>query len=113
MFSKAISRSWSRSNQSAPSTALLTAQELVVDSSSKLIAVDRAPGQNVVGMVAWRMHWLTPEYPDGRDVIVIANDITVDAGSFSVDEDLLFCRGTSLSFKYIWASFLSCLSPSL
>lgn len=33
----------------------------------------------------------TPEYPTGRDIIVIANDLTVNIGSFGPLEDLLFC----------------------
>ena len=33
---------------------------------------------------------LTPEYPEGRDVIVIANDITHQIGSFGPQEDLVF-----------------------
>ena len=43
-----------------------------------------------VGMIAWRMTMLTPEYPEGRDVIVIANDITHQIGSFGPQEDLVF-----------------------
>ena len=41
-------------------------------------------------MVAWRMTLKTPEFPDGRDVIVIANDITHLIGSFGPKEDQLF-----------------------
>lgn len=33
----------------------------------------------------------TPEYPAGRDIIVIANDLTVNIGSFGPLEDLVFC----------------------
>ena len=32
----------------------------------------------------------TPQYPDGRDVIVISNDITYQIGSFGPNEDILF-----------------------
>lgn len=31
---------------------------------------------NDVGMVAWLVTLRTPEYPDGRQIILIANDIT-------------------------------------
>ena len=41
-------------------------------------------------MVAWRMTLKTPEFPDGRDVIVIANDITFLIGSFGPRDDILF-----------------------
>ena len=43
-----------------------------------------------IGMVAWKMTLLTPEFPEGRDVIIISNDITSMIGSFGVREDLLF-----------------------
>ena len=36
------------------------------------------------------MTLMTPEYPNGRDIIVIANDITFKIGSFGMQEDLLF-----------------------
>lgn len=41
-------------------------------------------------MVAWRFTLYTPEYPDGRDIIVISNDITVNIGSFGPREDVVF-----------------------
>ena len=41
-------------------------------------------------MLAWRMTLLTPEYPDGRDIIVIANDITFQQGTFGPLEDAVF-----------------------
>eukprot|EP01133_Synstelium_polycarpum_P019716 gene19716-23611_t len=50
----------------------------------------RPIGYNDIGMVAWRMTLCTPEYPAGRPVIVIANDITYQIGSFGPAEDLLF-----------------------
>jgi hypothetical protein len=48
--------------------------------------VERAVGTNKEGMVAWRLTLKTPEYPEGRDVVVIANDVTVQSGSFGVKE---------------------------
>lgn len=41
-------------------------------------------------MVAWKMTLKTPEFQNGRDIIVIANDITHKIGSFGPQEDLLF-----------------------
>lgn len=41
-------------------------------------------------MVAWRFIMNTPEYPSGRDIIVIANDLTVNIGSFGPQEDIVF-----------------------
>ena len=41
-------------------------------------------------MVAWKMTLKTPEFPNGRDIIVIANDITFKIGSFGPREDILY-----------------------
>jgi acetyl-CoA carboxylase carboxyltransferase component len=41
----------------------------------------------------------TPEYPTGRDIIVIANDITYLIGSFGPGEDLVFLRASELARK--------------
>lgn len=48
-------------------------------------------------MVAFRMKIKTPEYPDGRDIIVICNDITHMIGSFGPQEDELFLRASELA----------------
>jgi len=45
------------------------------------------------------MTMLTPEYPQGREVIVIANDMTFMIGSFGVREDKLFLHASELSRK--------------
>lgn len=50
----------------------------------------RIAGPDSIGMVAWHLTARTVEYPAGRDLIVIANDITHQAGSFGPREDLLF-----------------------
>lgn len=39
----------------------------------------------------------TPECPNGRTIIVIANDITYKIGSFGIEEDLLFKRASELA----------------
>ena len=52
-------------------------------------------------MVAWHMTLKTPEYPNGRDIVVIANDITFKIGSFGTQEDLLFKVSFIICFK-IW-----------
>lgn len=66
--------------------------ELVLDpeTETRLLEQKRVPGENNVGMVAWRLTLYTPEYPGGRDVIVIANDLTYLIGSFSPREDKVF-----------------------
>lgn len=50
-----------------------------------------------VGMVAFKMRFKTPEYPEGRDVIVISNDITFRIGSFGMGEDLLYLRASEMA----------------
>lgn len=56
----------------------------------ELIQVNRGSGANDVGMVAWLMVLKTVEYPNGRQVVLIANDITHKAGSFGTREDVVF-----------------------
>eukprot|EP00978_Attheya_sp_CCMP212_P005428 scaffold12189_cov51-Attheya_sp.AAC.2 len=56
----------------------------------ELIQVQRGAGANDVGMVAWLMVLKTVEYPNGRQLVLIANDITHKAGSFGTREDVVF-----------------------
>lgn len=56
----------------------------------ELYQVNRGSGANDVGMVAWLMVLKTVEYPNGRQVVLIANDITHKAGSFGTREDVVF-----------------------
>ena len=56
----------------------------------ELVQVNRGAGANDVGMVAWVMVLKTVEYPNGRQVVLIANDITHKAGSFGTREDVVF-----------------------
>jgi acetyl-CoA carboxylase/biotin carboxylase 1 len=85
----------------------------------ELVLVERERGMNDIGMVAWVLTLYTPEFPEvdpfnnkssfqrvqstmefmpkgvddsdgGRKVVLIANDITIKAGSFGTREDLLF-----------------------
>ena len=45
--------------------------------------------QNDVGIVAWVMTLRTPECPQGRQVVAIANDITYNSGGWLGGEGLL------------------------
>lgn len=59
--------------------------------SGKLVAKDMPmAGTNDIGMVAWHCTMKTPEYPDGREMVLIGNDCTFQSGSFGVDEDDFF-----------------------
>lgn len=50
-------------------------------------------------MVAWKMLLRTPEYPDGREIIVISNDVTFLVGSFGPREDIVFLKASELARK--------------
>lgn len=41
-------------------------------------------------MIAWHATMKTPEYPHGRELVIIANDVTFQSGSFGVKEDDFF-----------------------
>lgn len=56
----------------------------------RLSQSQRRAGSNNVGMVAWLMTLKTIEYPNGRQIVLIANDITFKAGSFGTREDVVF-----------------------
>jgi acetyl-CoA carboxylase/biotin carboxylase 1 len=47
----------------------------------------RIAGSNDIGMVAWQCFMKTPEYPDGREIVLVGNDCTFMSGSFGVKED--------------------------
>jgi biotin carboxylase/acetyl-CoA carboxylase carboxyltransferase component/biotin carboxyl carrier protein len=69
-------------------------------SSWEIEETNRLPGQNDIAMVAWRVTIYTPECPEevgGRNLVIIANDITVSAGSFGVKEDALFYHASRLA----------------
>lgn len=56
----------------------------------ELVEEQRGAGANDVGMVAWIMTLKTVEYPNGRQIVLISNDITNKAGSFGTKEDVVF-----------------------
>ncbi|KAM9441066.1 acetyl-CoA carboxylase 1 isoform 2-T2 [Clarias gariepinus] len=103
MFRQALKKLWQSMDAYAhlpkcplPSE-LLTFTELVLDTQGQLVQMNRLPGGNEIGMVAWRMTLRTPEYPAGRDIIVISNDITHKIGSFGPQEDVLFQQASEMA----------------
>nr|CAD7455142.1 unnamed protein product [Timema tahoe] len=102
MFRQVLERLWKEHSEQRGSDQvkippkLVDTIELVLDGDN-LTEQKRLPGENNIGMIAWRMTLYTPEYPVGRQIIVIANDITFLIGSFGPLEDLLFCRASELS----------------
>ncbi|XP_030392624.1 acetyl-CoA carboxylase 1 isoform X3 [Gopherus evgoodei] len=103
MFRQSLIKLWDSMNEYAllpplplPSD-MLTYTELVLDDQGQLVHMNRLPGGNEIGMVAWKITLKSPECPDGRDIIVIGNDITYRIGSFGPQEDLLFVRVSELA----------------
>lgn len=70
-------------------------QELVLDEDGKSVSEGHCyPGHNTIGIVAWKIDLKTPEYPKGREIVVIANDISHQIGTFGPKEDLMFLRAS-------------------
>jgi len=106
LLEKSIVRAWQQSiadgaHSSMPSN-LLEADELLLDGSGSLYRGSRVVGTNTVGMVGFHTTLKTPEYPDGRPLVIVANDCTVQSGSFGVLEDEFFDKVS----KYARASGL-------
>eukprot|EP00737_Agarophyton_chilense_P001387 gb/GEZJ01001557.1/.p1 GENE.gb/GEZJ01001557.1/~~gb/GEZJ01001557.1/.p1 ORF type:complete len:2331 (-),score=312.23 gb/GEZJ01001557.1/:1422-8057(-) len=112
IFTKQLHQTWRRYSEDRllggfhrhkMPTELIEAKELILPGNSstktglELVETPRKPGQNDIGMVAWIWLLRTPEYPDGRQIIVIANDITFRSGSFGPEEDVLFCAASKMS----------------
>lgn len=92
-------------------TNLFEAQELLEGSDGQLFLGKREIGTNKVGMVAWKVTMKTPEYPMGRDVVFISNDVTVQSGSFGVPEDEVFFKASEYARKLkIPRVYISCNS---
>nr|XP_035941869.1 LOW QUALITY PROTEIN: acetyl-CoA carboxylase 2 [Halichoerus grypus] len=95
MFRQALFKLWGTPDKYPKD--ILTYTELVLDPQGQLVEMNRLPGGNEVGMVAFKMRFKTPEYPEGRNVIVIGNDITFRIGSFGMGEDLLYLRASEMA----------------
>ncbi|KAL3817779.1 hypothetical protein ACHAXA_002423 [Cyclostephanos tholiformis] len=92
-------------------TNLFEAQELLEGADGELVPGKREIGTNKVGMVAWLVNMKTPEYPSGREVVFISNDVTVQSGSFGVPEDELFFKASKFARKNkIPRVYISCNS---
>eukprot|EP00871_Galdieria_phlegrea_P005615 jgi/Galph1/6054/GphlegSOOS_G4712.1 len=71
--------------------------ELAIEEDGNLTQVYREPGQNKIGMVAWKVILRTPEYPNGREIVLIGSDITHVSGSLSMEEDRLFAAASRMA----------------
>lgn len=102
-FEAALENIWSKlPNETRPEGKLVNVRELAFADpkgswGTPLVAVNREPGKNNVGMVAWTMELFTPEFPYGRTIMVVANDVTFKNGSFGPIEDAFFEAVTDLA----------------
>lgn len=78
---------------------LFISHELIEDENGELTEVEREPGANSIGMVAFKITMKTPEYPRGRQFVIVANDITFKIGSFGPAEDNFFAKVTQYCQK--------------
>lgn len=103
LFQLAIQQMWQSYVKMHPEckipSTLIKHTELVLNEDNQLVEMSRAPGANTCGMVAWKLDLTTPEYPKGRSIIVIANDITYKIGSFGTEEDKVFYSASQLARK--------------
>ena len=111
VFETALREVWSKAGRQVPASdvKLLEAEEFVLNESAlqngksiwnvDLVPISRPPGQNNIGMIAWIWTMKVPEKPDGRQIVVIANDASHSAGSFGPKEDAVFKAATELGLK--------------
>lgn len=117
MFRQMTERLWKQFSKERPSEdiripekVLMECVELVLDGDT-MEECQRLPGENDIGMVAWRIKLATPEFPDGRDIIVIANDLTCAIGSFGPQEDMVFQKASEIAReRKIPRIYISCNS---
>ena len=87
-------------------TTFVEVQDMVVDQSdpdAEVVGLAQA-NYNIkdlkCGMIAWLITMKTIEYPDGRPIVVIANDITFMSGSFGVEEDYVYAAASRYARKH-------------
>ncbi|EOA39468.1 hypothetical protein CARUB_v10008063mg [Capsella rubella] len=105
LFETALELLWASQHQGIMKpckNTLINVKELVFSkpegsSDTSLIPVERRAGLNDCGMVAWSLEISTPEFPMGRKLLIVANDVTFKAGSFGPREDAFFLAVTELA----------------
>eukprot|EP01083_Nonionella_stella_P225808 802487_1 len=114
LFEHALSMIWYKHLSSFPNRdriprdSLLDVVELITQgdgAGTTLEETKRSIGQNDCGMVAWKLTLKTPEYPEGREIVLIANDITFAHGTFGLPEDTLY----RLASQYARRARIPCL----
>ncbi|XP_024517260.1 acetyl-CoA carboxylase 1 isoform X1 [Selaginella moellendorffii] len=105
VFEAALKQCWKESGMELPKdTTAFCATELVFPTANQswdatLVETNRPSASNDIGMVAWRLELCTPEYPQGRHLIVVSNDVTHAAGSFGPKEDAFFKCVTDMACR--------------
>ena len=102
LFELAVAKVWEGAPSACgpPPAERVKAVELVLtkdQSKVEPLETPRAAGTNKVGMVAWLVTLCTPEYPSGRQIVIIANDITFANGTFGPLEDVVFERASQFA----------------
>ncbi|KAJ3371297.1 acetyl-coenzyme-A carboxylase [Kappamyces sp. JEL0680] len=97
LFQESLKQEWLKAKDVRPPSILMECKEMILNASAELEDTTRSPGSNNCGMIVFRMVLRTPEYPQGRSLIVIANDITYQMGSFGPMEDLVFLKASQLA----------------
>lgn len=101
LFKQALISSWKDFDANAKITdSFFSYEELITDDSDDVTPVNREPGANNIGMVAFLVNAKTPEYPKGRQFVIVANDITFKIGSFGPKEDAFFNKVTEYAREH-------------
>jgi len=95
LFRTGLVRRWLLAGSETPENNFV-AVELVLE-GGRLVEKERAAGENDVGMVVFLCTLKTPEYPSGREMILIGNDLTIKAGSFGTVEDEVFYLASKMA----------------
>jgi len=91
-----LEKTWTESGSAIPDK-FFTARELILDSSGHFVPIERAPGENILSILVWRISIKTPEAPEGRDLIVVSGDMTIRGGSVAIREDLTYTAASELA----------------
>ncbi|KAJ3395827.1 acetyl-coenzyme-A carboxylase [Lobulomyces angularis] len=102
LFRRNLEKKWvlyEEETMMRPPNIILEKTELSLNKDGELTPIFREPGLNNCGMVCWILKMFTPSFPEGREIMVIANDVTFNIGSFGTDEDLVFNKASEYARK--------------
>ena len=84
---------------SSPRSSIGSILEILPGQKRNLVPANRSAGHNDCGMVCWKLTLNTKEYPDGREIILVSNDITHMSGSLSPPEDAVYRAAMDLAVE--------------